>query len=189
MLRVFLLVIYNTVSLPRKQSNFALICTKINAHYGIMIMFFFLMYLFVDLFCIAAILSIHHYAAWMGPFCESDVDGCDEISCYEGVDCFDVPAPGEGAMCGPCPVGFTGDGQKCLGMNHSQVMHLKSFYLLPNLMGQTVNYELCSSLQWPNFFILMVMEHFNLQQAFLYSVTWLKHFIVVYASLLLFLHQ
>ena len=55
----------------------------------------------------------------MGPFCESDVDGCNEISCYEGVDCFDVPAPGEGAMCGPCPVGFTGDGQKCLGMNHS----------------------------------------------------------------------
>lgn len=57
----------------------------------------------------------------MGPFCESDVDGCDEISCYEGVDCFDVPAPGEGAMCGPCPVGFTGDGQKCLGMLFQQI--------------------------------------------------------------------
>ena len=54
-------------------------------------------------------------AAWEGRFCESDVDGCDEISCYEGVDCFDVPAPGEGAMCGPCPMGFSGDGQKCLG--------------------------------------------------------------------------
>ena len=73
----------------------------------------------------------------MGPFCESDVDGCNEISCYEGVDCFDVPAPGEGAMCGPCPVGFTGDGQKCLGMNHS---HLKfSLPSAPNPMGQTVN--------------------------------------------------
>ena len=43
------------------------------------------------------------------------MDGCDEISCYEGVDCFDVPAPGDGAMCGPCPMGFTGDGQKCMG--------------------------------------------------------------------------
>ena len=61
---LFLLVIYNRVSLPRKQSNFALIYTKINAHYGIMIMFFFLMYLFVDLFCIAAILSIHIQPGW-----------------------------------------------------------------------------------------------------------------------------
>ena len=59
--------------------------------------------------------TIHTHTAWMGHFCETDVDGCDEISCYEGVACIDVPAPGEGAMCGPCPVGFTGDGQKCLG--------------------------------------------------------------------------
>ena len=58
---------------------------------------------------------MHTYTAWMGRFCETDVDGCDEISCYEGVACFDVPAPGEGATCGPCSVGFTGDGQKCLG--------------------------------------------------------------------------
>ena len=29
--------------------------------------------------------------------------------------CRDIPAPGVGAECGPCPSGFTGDGNKCLG--------------------------------------------------------------------------
>ena len=29
--------------------------------------------------------------------------------------CRDIPAPGVGAECGPCPTGFTGDGNKCLG--------------------------------------------------------------------------
>ena len=28
-----------------------------------------------------------------------------------------MPAPGVGAMCGPCPKGLTGDGEKCNGMN------------------------------------------------------------------------
>ena len=32
-----------------------------------------------------------------------------------GVDCVDVPAPGVGAMCGPCPQGYRGDGSKCAG--------------------------------------------------------------------------
>ena len=29
--------------------------------------------------------------------------------------CRDIPAPGVGAECGPCPAGFTGNGIKCLG--------------------------------------------------------------------------
>ena len=32
-----------------------------------------------------------------------------------GVDCVDVPAPGVGAVCGPCPEGYRGDGSKCAG--------------------------------------------------------------------------
>ena len=93
----------------------------------------------------------------MGPFCESDVDGCDEVSCYVGVDCFDVPAPGEGAMCGPCPVGFTGDGQKCLGMNHS---HL-NFSLPSAPQPNGTDSELCSSLQWHNFSYSWSTSTFN----------------------------
>ncbi len=28
----------------------------------------------------------------------------------------DVPAPGVGAVCGPCPLGYTGDSFKCYGI-------------------------------------------------------------------------
>ena len=44
-----------------------------------------------------------------------DLDGCSEISCFQGVQCYDIPAPGIGAACDPCPVGYTGDGEKCAG--------------------------------------------------------------------------
>ena len=56
--------------------------------------------------------------AYSGQFCEEDVDGCSEIECFDGVECIDVKAPGFGASCGGghCPQGFTGDGQKCLGL-------------------------------------------------------------------------
>ena len=43
------------------------------------------------------------------------MDGCLEYACIDGVECFDVPAPGQGATCGPCPVGYTADGEKCAG--------------------------------------------------------------------------
>ena len=59
-------------------------------------------------------------AAYSGHFCEEDRNGCSEIQCFDGVDCVDAPAPEEGASCGPCPSGFTGDGEKCLG-SHSDV--------------------------------------------------------------------
>lgn len=51
--------------------------------------------------------------AWEGRFCEEDANGCAETSCYEGVECMDIMAPGVGAMCGPCPMGLEGDGIKC----------------------------------------------------------------------------
>ena len=44
-----------------------------------------------------------------------DTDGCADFDCSEGVECEDVPAPGVGAVCGPCPGGFYGDGAKCAG--------------------------------------------------------------------------
>ena len=53
--------------------------------------------------------------AYGGEFCEEDRNGCSEIQCFEGVECLDVPAPGVGAMCGVCPEGYTGDGEKCFG--------------------------------------------------------------------------
>ena len=37
------------------------------------------------------------------------------LACFEGVACTDQPAPAEGATCGPCPQGYTGDGAKCTG--------------------------------------------------------------------------
>lgn len=45
-----------------------------------------------------------------------DVDGCADLSCFEGVDCEDIPAPGIGAVCGSCPDGFDGNGMKCNGI-------------------------------------------------------------------------
>ena len=56
-----------------------------------------------------------YFAAYGGEFCEEDHNGCSEIQCFEGVECLDVPAPGVGAVCGACPEGYTGDGEKCFG--------------------------------------------------------------------------
>ena len=58
---------------------------------------------------------MHICAAFGGRFCEEDINGCSEIECFEGVECFDVPAPGVGAKCGACPLGYSGDGEKCIG--------------------------------------------------------------------------
>ena len=35
----------------------------------------------------------------------------------------DVPAPGTGAVCGPCPLGYTEISQKCYG-NHKKLQCL-----------------------------------------------------------------
>ena len=55
--------------------------------------------------------------AWTGRFCEEDADGCLQSPCAAGVNCTDIPAPDIGATCGPCPPGFSGDGQDCIGMH------------------------------------------------------------------------
>ena len=61
--------------------------------------------------------AIIFHTAYGGEFCEEDFNGCSEIECFEGVECLDVPAPGVGALCGVCPGGYTGDGEKCFGKN------------------------------------------------------------------------
>ena len=43
------------------------------------------------------------------------MNGCTEVLCYDGVQCYDVQAPGAGAECGSCPVGLSGEGIKCAG--------------------------------------------------------------------------
>ncbi|KAK3270608.1 hypothetical protein CYMTET_20999 [Cymbomonas tetramitiformis] len=51
--------------------------------------------------------------------CE-DIDGCEKSTCYPGVHCEDIPAPGEdeahlgGYICGACPTNMVGDGTSCI---------------------------------------------------------------------------
>ena len=59
---------------------------------------------------------ILYITAWTGRFCEEDRNGCSEVTCYPGVVCIDVAAPGVGAQCDSCPSGFTGNGIKCTGV-------------------------------------------------------------------------
>jgi len=50
-----------------------------------------------------------------GEFCQNDGDGCDIISCLEGQQCLDYPAPLVGAECA-CPDGYATNGDsKCVG--------------------------------------------------------------------------
>ena len=58
---------------------------------------------------------INNHLAYDGTFCEKDRNGCLEASCYTGVQCYDVAAPGMGITCGPCPAGYNGDGSMCAG--------------------------------------------------------------------------
>jgi Leucine-rich repeat (LRR) protein len=42
-----------------------------------------------------------------------ETDGCRDDPCFPGVKCHDVPAPGAGFTCDPCPSGYTGNGIEC----------------------------------------------------------------------------
>ncbi|XP_013396516.1 sushi, von Willebrand factor type A, EGF and pentraxin domain-containing protein 1 isoform X1 [Lingula anatina] len=53
------------------------------------------------------------HSGWEGARCEVDVPGCREGSCYQGVQCIDIPAPGLGFRCESCPPGMLGDGASC----------------------------------------------------------------------------
>ena len=50
-----------------------------------------------------------------GEFCQNDADGCDLISCLDGQQCYDYPAPQVGAKC-VCPDDYATDSDsKCVG--------------------------------------------------------------------------
>ena len=56
---------------------------------------------------------------WDGEYCQSDADGCDDCSCYDGVSCTDNGSPLSGVTCGACPAGlFKGD-ERCIGEEFS----------------------------------------------------------------------
>ena len=76
------------------------------------------------IFCLLYCNHTCAFSAYGGEFCEEDRNGCSEIQCFEGVECLDVPAPDVGAMCGVCPVGYTGDGEKCFGKDSVHCMLL-----------------------------------------------------------------
>ncbi|XP_031551446.1 mucin-like protein isoform X2 [Actinia tenebrosa] len=68
-----------------------------------------------------SIMSCQCPSGYTGRFCESDVDACEVNMnpCYPGVQCKDLPAPANvtGYECGPCPSGFSGQGDSCLDID------------------------------------------------------------------------
>ncbi|XP_067018613.1 mucin-like protein isoform X3 [Acropora muricata] len=60
-------------------------------------------------------------AGYTGRFCENDLNACELNGnpCFQGVSCTDHPAPANlsGFTCGPCPVGYNGDGIDCLDID------------------------------------------------------------------------
>ena len=71
-----------------------------------------------------------YHSAYSGQFCEKDRDGCAEESCYNGVQCYDIPAPGVGRRCGPCPLGYTGDGITCNGVWKNMILYQSVFNVI-----------------------------------------------------------
>ncbi len=54
----------------------------------------------------------------------ADIQGCAEGTCFEGVQCRDVRAPGTGFKCGPCPPGYQGDGATCTRRSKGHAQHV-----------------------------------------------------------------
>nr|XP_032817931.1 mucin-4-like isoform X1 [Petromyzon marinus] len=69
-------------------------------------------------FQVASCLCSSGYA---GTYCDQDYDACGESPCFTGVTCTDLPAPSLNFMCGPCPVGYRGNGRSCLDIDECNV--------------------------------------------------------------------
>ncbi|XP_078725598.1 uncharacterized protein LOC144942673 [Lampetra fluviatilis] len=60
-------------------------------------------------------------AGYTGQFCNENLNACTTNPCYPGIDCTDLPPPSLGYKCGPCPAGYTGDGENCLDIDECNV--------------------------------------------------------------------
>ena len=72
---------------------------------------------------------------YTGAFCEKNLDACEENSqpCYPGVKCRDLPPPANesGFECGLCPVGLTGNGADCAGLQFFGGLAIATIFFLP----------------------------------------------------------
>lgn len=58
-----------------------------------------------------------------GEFCENRRDFCQTLSgspCHPLVNCTNTPTE---YQCGPCPAGYTGEGEECTGMSEFCYLH------------------------------------------------------------------
>ena len=59
----------------------------------------------------------------------------------------DVPAPGIGAVCGPCPLGYAEVSQKCYGRVRSRILFVvNKFVSFSDIDECTINSTICEQL-------------------------------------------
>ena len=68
----------------------------------------------------------------------AESDGCRDNPCFRTEDglvevaCNDIPAPGAGFVCDPCPSGYAGDGFECFDIDDCIVYNENTVSLLRN---------------------------------------------------------
>ena len=69
-----------------------------------------------------------------GNNCENHIPPCNVKTCYENVTCYNN-AVDPHHPCGPCPYGYTGDGESCNGKrNHGIISSNKDYLAIRNCM-------------------------------------------------------
>ena len=57
-----------------------------------------------------------------GTYCEKHIPPCNIKTCYENVTCYNN-ASNPYLPCGPCPHGYTGDGETCHGKQYLKTIY------------------------------------------------------------------